>query len=101
MQATPALLQCVHALAAKTAQLLEEGRPLAAQVKDFRLGLEISVIQAFADRIVRMLGVRDPLSQRVHLGKGELLALTLGAVTAESLRRAAGQHPVSKSVAGA
>src|SRR5690349_2244108 len=45
MQATPALLQCLHALAGKTAQLLEEGRPLAAQVKDFRLGLEISVIQ--------------------------------------------------------
>jgi len=101
MQATPALLQCVHALAAKTAQLREEGRPLAAQVKDFRLGLEISVIQAFADRIVRMLGVRDPFSQRVHLGKGVLLLLSLGAVTAESLRRAAGQHPVSKSVAGA
>jgi hydroxysqualene synthase len=88
MQATPALLQCLHALAAKTAQLLEEGRPLAAQVKDFRLGLEISVIQAFADRIVRMLGVRDPLSQRVHLGKGELLALT-------SPPKVCGEQPVS------
>ncbi len=100
-QAPPALLQCLHVLAGKTGQLLDEGRPLAAQVRDFRLGLEIAVIQAFADRIVRMLKVRDPLSERVHLGKGALLAFTLAAVAAETARRAAGQHPVSNSVAGA
>jgi len=100
-QAPPALLQCLHVLAGKTEQLLNEGRRLAAEVRDFRLGLEIAVIQAFADRIVRMLRVRDPLSERVHLGKGELLAFTLAAVAAETARRAAGQHPVSKSVAGA
>jgi squalene synthase HpnC len=100
-QAPPALLQCLHVLAGKTEQLLNEGRPLAAQVRDFRLGLEIAVIQAFADRIVRRLKVRDPLSERVHLGKGELLAFTLAAVAAETARRAAGQHPVSNSVAGA
>jgi hypothetical protein len=100
-KATPALLQCLHVLAGKTEQLLNEGRPLAAQVQDFRLGLEVAVIEAFADRIVRMLKARDPLSDRVHLGKGELLAFTLGAVAAETARRAAGQHPVSNSVAGA
>jgi squalene synthase HpnC len=100
-QASPALLQCLHVLAAKTGELLDEGRPLAAQVQDFRLGLEIAVIQTFADRIVRMLKTRDPLSERVHLGKGELFAFTLAAVAAEAARRAAGQHPHSKSVAGA
>jgi phytoene/squalene synthetase len=100
-QASPALLQCLRVLAGKTEQLLNEGRPLAAEVRDFRLGLEIAVIQTFADRIVRMLRVRDPLSERVHLGKGELLAFTLAAVAAETARRAAGQHPISKSVAGA
>src|ERR1700744_4414916 len=100
-QASPALLQCLQVLAGKTEQLLDEGRPLAAQVKDFRLGLEIAVIQAFADRIVRMLKARDPLSERVHLGKGQLLAFTLAAVAAETARRAVGQHPVSKSVADA
>src|SRR5215471_18546665 len=51
------LLKCLHALAARTEGLLGEGKPLAAQVRDFRLGLEISVIQAFADRIVRLLKV--------------------------------------------
>jgi squalene synthase HpnC len=100
-QAPPALLQCLHVLAGKTEQLLNEGRPLTAQVRDFRLGLEIAVIQAFADRIVGMLKSRDPLSERVHLGKGELLAFTLAAVAAETMRRAAGQHPASNSVAGA
>jgi squalene synthase HpnC len=100
-QAPQALLQCLRALAIKTEALFEEGRPLAAEVRDFRLGLEISVIQAFADRIVRMLKTRDPLSERVHLGKGGLLAFSLGAIAAETARRAVGQHPVSKSVAGA
>jgi squalene synthase HpnC len=100
-QASPALLQCLHVLAGKTGQLLNEGRPLAAEVRDFRLGLEIAVIQTFADRIVRMLKVRDPLSERVHLGKGELLAFTIAAVAAETARRASGLHPHSKSVAGA
>jgi squalene synthase HpnC len=100
-QASPALLQCLHVLAGKTEHLLNEGRPLVSQVQDFRLGLEIAVIQAFADRIVRMLKMRDPLSERVHLGKRELLAFTLAAVAGEAARRAAGQHPVSNSVAGA
>src|SRR5438552_12158164 len=46
----PALLQCLHSLAARTEGLLNEGRSLSAEVKDFRLGLEISVIQTFADK---------------------------------------------------
>ena len=40
-KATPALLQCLHALAARTEALLHEGRPLAAEIKDIRLGLEV------------------------------------------------------------
>ena len=38
-------------------------------------GCEVSVIQAFADKIVGLLKVRDPLSERVHLSALELLAL--------------------------
>ncbi len=70
-------------------------------MKDFRLGLEISVIQAFADKIVRLLKVRDPLSERVHLGPVELLAHSLGGVAGELTRRAMGRRPVSKPAAGA
>src|SRR6195952_2554723 len=64
-QAPPPLLQCLQALAVKTEALLQESKSLSAEVRDFRLGLEVSVIQSFADKIVRMLKVRDPLSQRV------------------------------------
>src|SRR5712672_1519507 len=47
-KAPASLLQCLHALATRTEALLGEGKPLSAEVRDFRLGLEVSVIQAFA-----------------------------------------------------
>ncbi|MBR0694625.1 squalene synthase HpnC [Bradyrhizobium lablabi] len=97
----PPLLQCLRALAARNETLLNEGRPLAAEVRDFRFGLEISVIQAFADRIVNMLKVRDPLSERVHLSPIELLLRSLGGVASEAARRATGRGSVSKTAAGA
>jgi squalene synthase HpnC len=95
------LLQCLHSLAARTQSLLDQGKSLSAEVKDFRLGVEISVIQSFADRIVGLLKVRDPLSERVHLGPVELLAFSLGGVAGEIVRRASGRRPVSKPAAGA
>ncbi|UFX43174.1 squalene synthase HpnC [Bradyrhizobium sp. 41S5] len=97
----PALLQCLQALAVRTEALLDQSKSLAAEVKDFRLGLEISVIQAFADKIVNMLKVRDPLSERVHLGPVELLLQSLGGVAGETARRAIGRRAVSKTAAGA
>jgi hydroxysqualene synthase len=100
-KAPASMLQCIHALAERTQTLLGEGKPLSAEVKDFRLGLEISVIQAFAEKIVRLLKVRDPLSERVHLSPIELLAQTVGATAGEVLRRASGRRPVSKPAAGA
>src|SRR5512140_2046851 len=88
-RASAPLLQCLHSLAARTEALLDEGKSLSAEVRDLRLGLEISVIQAFADRIVRLLKVRDPLSQRVHLRPLELLAHSLTGIAGEIIRRAA------------
>jgi squalene synthase HpnC len=95
------LLQCLQALAVRTETLLNESKSLAAEVKDFRLGLEISVIQAFADKIVGMLKVRDPLSERVHLGPLELLGQSVGGIAGEIARRAVGRRPLSKPAAGA
>jgi len=95
------LLQCLHSLAARTESLLNDSRSLGGEVRDFRLGLEISVIQSFADRIVRMLKVRDPLSERVHLGPIELLAHSVGGMASETARRAVGRRPVSNPAAGA
>jgi hypothetical protein len=100
-KAPASLLQCLHALAARTEALLGEGKPLSAEVRDFRLGLEVSVIQAFAEKIVGLLKVRDPLSERVHLSPLELLAYSAGGAGSEILRRASGRRPVSKPAAGA
>jgi hydroxysqualene synthase len=100
-RAAPALLQCLQSLAARNEALLSEGRALAADVRDFRLGLEIAVIQSFADRIVRLLKVRDPLSERVHLNPVELLAFSFGGMAGETMGRLSGRRPVSKTATGA
>jgi squalene synthase HpnC len=100
-RASAPLLQCLHALAARTEDLLDESKPLAAEVRDIRLGLEISVIQAFAGKIVGLLKARDPLSETVHLGPLQLLVHSLGGMTSEVTRRAIGRRPVSKPAAGA
>ena len=57
-RASPALLDAIRPLARRTGQLLRESRPL-----------EVAVIQTFAERLVGVLTRRDPLSERVHLGK--------------------------------
>jgi phytoene/squalene synthetase len=100
-RASAPLLQCLHSLALRTEGLLDESKSLSAEVKDFRLGLEISVIQAFAGKIVDLLKARDPLSETVHLGPAELLIYSLGGVASEMIRRAAGRRPLSKPAAGA
>jgi squalene synthase HpnC len=100
-RASAPLLQCLHALAVRTGLLLDESKSLSAEVRDIRLGCEVSVIQAFADKIVGLLKVRDPLSERVHLSPLELLAHSLGGIAGEIVRRAAGRRPVSKPAAGA
>ena len=92
-RASAPLLRCLHALAVRNEALLNQSKSLGAEVRDFRLGLEISVIQAFADRIVRLLKARDPLSERVHLGPTELLAFSLGGMASEIARRAADGAP--------
>jgi squalene synthase HpnC len=94
-RSSPALLQCLHSLAARNADLLDQSKSLRVEVKDFRLGLEISVIQAFADEIVGLLKVRDPLADIVHLTPMQLIARSIGSVTTEMARRAAGRRPVS------
>ena len=74
---------------------------LALAIDEQVLGLEISVIEAFADKIVALLKARDPLSEKVHLGPVELLAYSVGRMVSELTRRAMGRRPVSKPAAGA
>jgi hydroxysqualene synthase len=68
-RASPALLACIQKLARRTGGLLRESRPFSASIADMRLALEVAVIQTFAERLVGLLSRRDPLSERVHLGK--------------------------------
>jgi hydroxysqualene synthase len=100
-RASAPLLQCLHSLAARTEILLDQSKSLGAEVRDFRLGLEISVIQRFADKIVQLLKVRDPLSETVHLGPAELLVHSASGVAGEMTRRAVRWRTVSNPAAGA
>ena len=72
------------------------GQVASAEIRDFRLGVEVSVIHAYADRIVRLLKVRDPLRERVHLNKFELLAFSLAGMIGEVGRRAIGRKAISR-----
>mgnify|MGYP001807750797 CR=1 FL=1 len=78
--ASPALLAVIRELNARTAMLLDESRPFAAQIRDRRLGLEVAVIQSLAEALVGKLERRDPLSERVHAGKAEALVRTVAGV---------------------
>jgi squalene synthase HpnC len=85
-RASPALLDCLHALAARTEKLLEQSRDLSAQIRDARLAIEVSVIQALAVRLVDMLRERDPLSEPVHLGKRAVVTTAVSGAARELLR---------------
>jgi len=88
-QSSPALLQCLHALAHHTDALLQESLGFAAMIGDFRLSVEVAVITAMAQRILRLIKTRDPLSENVHLTKIGVMASTLAGVAAGSLARLA------------
>ena len=65
-RASPQLLAVIAAVAQRTAELLVRAKPFASQIRDRRLALEVSVIQALAEDLLRGLLRRDPLSERVH-----------------------------------
>jgi squalene synthase HpnC len=65
----PPLLVCIHALAHRTDSLLHDSWPFSVGIDDMRLALEVAVIQTFAERLTGLLSRRDPLCERVHLGK--------------------------------
>ena len=93
-----ALLRCIRQLAHRTAGLLDVSRPFSAAIDDIRLALEVAVIQTYAERLVGVLGRRDPLSERVHLGKAGvagfgLLGLLWGATRRVGRVFAAGHKP--------
>jgi squalene synthase HpnC len=97
-RASPALLAAVRQLARRTGDLLRESAPFSASIEDARLALEVAVIQTYAERLVALLSVRDPLSERVHLGKAGVagygvLGLLWGATRRVGRMFAAGRKP--------
>jgi squalene synthase HpnC len=97
-RATPALLRCIHDLAARNEHLLGEGENFSASIDNTRLALEVSVIHTYARRIVAMLRQRDPLSERVHLSKTQFALYGLASVLITALRRIGRARPASPDV---
>jgi squalene synthase HpnC len=85
--ASPKLLRCIHDVAARNERLLAEGEPFSAQIENTRLAHEVAVIHCYARHIVTLLQARDPLSERVHLGRVQFALYGLSAVIINSLRR--------------
>ena len=79
-RASPGLRSALGELARRTSELAARGAALVPLIRDVRLGAEIAAIHALARRLARYLESRDPLSERVHLGKaGFALVGGLGA----------------------
>ncbi len=91
-QSSPALLAAIRDLIPPTEQLLRAGEPLAAQVRDIRLAMEVRVIQIYADKILALLKKGDPLRDVVHLSSWEMMLYGLMGL-ASGLYRHAIQRP--------
>jgi hydroxysqualene synthase len=85
-KASAGLKTCLRSVAARVAALLPEAAQLPRVVKDSRLGIETAVIVALAQKLTSLLLRRDPLSERVHLTRGRMLATAGGAVAATLVR---------------
>ncbi|RAI32504.1 squalene synthase HpnC [Rhodoplanes serenus] len=76
-QASPGLRACLAELVTRTDALLGESRGFSASIRDRRLALEVAVIQTLAERLTGLLRTRDPLAERVHLGKPQMAATSV------------------------
>ena len=85
--ASPALRRVIAGLATRTGALLQASAALAPATADLRIGLEIGVIQSIAGALVRRLQRRDPLSQRVHLKRAEMLGFAAAGAAGVVVRR--------------
>ncbi|MFZ5609793.1 MAG: squalene synthase HpnC [Pseudomonadota bacterium] len=77
---TPALRQVIDHCLQQTDALLVQAAQLPRRLASWRLANESRVILRIAERLVSHLRRRDPLAQRVVLGKGEALWCALKGV---------------------
>ena len=100
-QSSPALRACLRELALRTAGLLRQSAVFSRRIKDLRLALEVAVIQRGAERLTEILKRRDPLSERVHLGKAGFAGVALFGLAkgvAHRLRRRSATSPAAQDV---
>ena len=86
-RASPALLDCLHKLAARTELLLGESDDFALSISDTRLALEVAVINTLAHRLTGLLRTRDPLRDKVHLAPPAVAGLSLVGILRGTSRR--------------
>ena len=82
-------------MAQRNEALLGDSLGFAGAIGDLRLSLEVTVITVLAQRILRLIKTRDPLSDNVHLTKIGIIQCTLAGLAAGSLARLAGGGPAS------
>jgi squalene synthase HpnC len=75
-RSTPGLRATLHAMLDRLEPMLLTARLLPSAVPDARLKMETSVICVLAERLVKLLRIRDPLCDNVKLGKLAVLAAT-------------------------
>jgi len=101
-RATPGLKACIGELARRSRALLAEGRVLPDRTEDTRAAMEIAAIHRLAVSICTGLEQRDPLSEKVHLGKAGFALIAagaaLGALLRRPLRRRAAIRPSTSSL---
>jgi phytoene/squalene synthetase len=91
--AGPALKSVLAGLAVKNAGLLAQSRPFAGRIRDSRLALEVDLIQTLAEDLNQTLTKRDPLSEKVHHSKTDVVALFVKRFPAFALSRLMGRRP--------
>jgi squalene synthase HpnC len=91
-EALPALRRCFEGISRQISNLLRDAEPLATQVEDLRLGLEISVIHRLARALADRLSRRDPLSERLQLTTASIAGLSIVGIAQGLGRRAMGRR---------
>jgi squalene synthase HpnC len=96
--AAPAgLHDCLRKLALRTGTLLDESASFSPRIADFRLAMEVAVIQALARRLTAVLLARDPLSEKVHLKAPAVALVGIAGVVTGAFRRMRAATPLAKS----
>jgi squalene synthase HpnD/squalene synthase HpnC len=100
-RASPPLRACLTDLCDRLDALLAKSAPFSGLIRDRGLALEVAVIQRLAERLARTLRARDPLCERVHLGRLEAAGAALGGLARGASRRLLGDGKAADSAPSA